>query len=56
MCESSVKGFRFEITISEPILITESIREERGIPSQEICFGYAVTWPNSTPLKTGSSN
>lgn len=39
-----------EVRIADaPVVVTESMREEGGLLHQEVCFYYAVDWPDGVP-------
>jgi 8-oxo-dGTP pyrophosphatase MutT (NUDIX family) len=35
-----------------PLVVTESIREDDGLLHQEVCFYYAVGWPDGVPTES----
>jgi NUDIX domain len=41
---------KLEVSVtSAPLLITEGIRDHGGVLHKEVCFYYAVSWPDEAP-------
>ena len=47
---------KLDVAVGEMLLITESLREERGAPHHEVCFYYSVPWPDGLDHETLDEN